>query len=255
MKRNIQLNLTCVILILLGVVLGCGDSDNTSAEAPKKPVPAAYIGTWTGQDGSTVTFRNDWSGDYKSGGKSVSGGSFEIDEAAKEIRFTLMGFDAGKYKIDAPPKGDKMKLDGMEYRRAGGFNASDSGAKNDASTGEIPTEDELRPLAAETLRDFNQAVRQADFSDFYANVSEMWQSQTTAAEMTEAFKSLYNRNLDFTPKNESSLVFATPPAIESDNVLKTEVDYPTVKGKSVRFRLRYVREDGIWKLLGIRLNP
>jgi hypothetical protein len=255
MKQNIQLNLTCVILILLAVVLGCSESGNTSSEAPKKAVPPAYIGTWTGQDGSTVTFRSDWSGDYKSGGKSVNGGTFEIDEAANEIRFMLLGFDAGKYKIDAPPKGDKMKLDGMEYRRTGGFDASDSETKSPTTSGEVPTESELRPIAAATLRDFNQAVRQADFSEFYANVSEMWQSQTTAAEMTEAFKSLYKQNLDFTPKNDSSLVFTAPPALESDEVLKTEVNYPTVKGTNARFRLRYVREDGVWKLLGIRLNP
>jgi hypothetical protein len=255
MKRNTQLNLTCVILILLGVVLGCSDGGSTSAEAPKKAIPPAFIGTWTGQDGSTVTFRNDGSGDYKSGGKSVSGGSFEIDEAAQEIRFSLMGFDAGKYKIDAPPKDNKMKLDGMEYRRTGGFDASDAETKSSTTSSEIPTENELRPTVAETLRDFNQAVRQADFSDFYANISEMWQSQTTAAEMTEAFKSLYKQNLDFTPKNESSLVFAAPPSMENDDVLKTEVNYPTVKGTNVRFRLRYVKENGNWKLLGIRLNP
>ena len=128
-SRNSKWNLTAVILILLAVVLGCSDSGNTSAEAPKKTVPPAYIGTWTGQDGSTVTFRNDWSGDYKSGGKSVSGGTFEIDEAAKEIRFSMFGFDAGKYKIDALPKNNRMKLDGMEYRRTGGFDASDADAK------------------------------------------------------------------------------------------------------------------------------
>jgi hypothetical protein len=128
---------------------------------------------WTGQDGSTVTFRNDGSGDYKSGGKSVSGGSFEIDEAAQEIRFTLMGFDAGKYRIDAPPKGNMMKLDGMEYRRTGGFDVSDSETKSSTTSSEVPTANELRPIAAGTLQDFNQAVRQADFSDFYANVSEM----------------------------------------------------------------------------------
>ncbi len=208
--------------------------------------------TATAADGSTLTIRNDGSGDYKSGGKSVDGGTVEVDEAAKEIRFTLLGFDSGKYKIDQTPAGNKMKLDGMEYRRTGGFDAS----KSDSTSGEVPTESELRPVVVETLQKFNEAVEQQDFSDFYANISETWQNQTTAAELTEAFSPLFKEKMDFTPKDQTALVFAPKPTIEKDNTLKKiEVNYPTAKVENVKFRLRYVKEDENWKLLGIRLNP
>lgn len=256
-RRNSRLDFSCVVLILLALVLGCSDSGDSSSsgETVKKSVSPTYVGVWTGQDGSTVTFRNDGTGDYKSGGKSVSGATVEIDEAAKEIRFSLLGFDSGKYKIDQTPAGNKMKLDGMEYRRAGGFDAGNSETTADVSTSEIPSENELRPLVGETLQNFNGAVQQSDFTDFYSAISETWQSQTSAAELTEAFAPLFKQKMDFTPKDEAALNFAPKPTFESDRTLKVEVNYPTVKGANVKFRLRYVKENAGWKLLGIRLNP
>ncbi len=255
--RNSHWNLASGILILLVLVLGCSDSGSSGSSSPTPPktVPPAYIGTWTGQDGSTVTLRNDWSGDYKSGGKSVNGGAFELDETAKEIRFTMLGFDAGKYKIDQAPANNKMKLDGMEYRRTGGFDANDSTTDGVTTGGEIPTEDELRPLVGNTLQRFDEAVKQKEFGDFYSNISETWQNQTTAAALTEAFSPLFKQKTDFVPKDGAVFVFTPKPTIEKDNTLKVEVNYLTVTGAKVVFRLRYINEAAGWKLLGIRLNP
>jgi len=253
--RNSKWSLASGILVLLLLVLGCSDSGETSTETAKKPTPPAYVGTWTGQDGSTVTLRNDGSGDYKSGGKSVSGAAVEIDETAKEIRFALLGFDSGKYKIDQAPAGNKMKLDGMEYRRTSGFDPTSSDTTTKGATDAVPSESELRPVVTETVTDFNAAVESGDFSDFYGNSSETWQSQTTAAEMTSAFQSLFKQKLNFKPKDEAALNFVQKPAFEANDVLKIEVGYPTVKGTNVKFRLRYVKEGDKWKLLGIVLNP
>ncbi len=60
--RNSHWNLACGILVLVVLVLGCSDSGDSvaSSPTPQKTVPPAYVGTWTGQDGSTVTLRNDW---------------------------------------------------------------------------------------------------------------------------------------------------------------------------------------------------
>jgi len=240
------------------LVIGCsdsGDSSASSSETANKTVPPGYIGVWTGQDGSTVTFRNDWSGDYKSGGKSVSGGSFEIDETAREIRFTMLGFDAGKYKIDQAPANNKMKLDGMEYRRTGGFDTSDSDTSANAPVGEVPPEKELRPLVKDTLTNFSRGIQKKDFSDFYATVAETWQQQTTVAELNEAFSPLFKQNFNFIPESEASLKFSPKPAFDTDQSLKLFVNYSTATGRTATFRLRYIKEDAGWKLLGIELNP
>lgn len=105
------------------------------------------------------------------------------------------------------------------------------------------------------MQSFNEAVQQSDFTDFYSGISETWQSQTSAAELTEAFTPLFKQKLNFAPKDESAFKFAPKPTIESDDTLKIEVNYLTVKGTNVKFRLRYVKENENWKLLGIRLNP
>lgn len=249
--RNSRWNLAGGILVLMFLILGCSDSGNTTTETPKKTTPPAYVGAWTAADGSTLTIRNDGSGDYKFGGKSVNGGTVEIDEAAKEIRFTMLGFDAGKYKIEQAPANNKMKLDGMEYRRTGGFDQSDT----DAKTGEAPSESEMRPLVIETLKTFDQAIQKKDFTDFYPTISETWQSQTTAAELTKVFSQLYSQKTDFIPKDEASLNFSSKPAFESENTVKMEVNYPNAAGLNIRFRVRYIKESGDWKLIGIRLNP
>lgn len=253
--RNSKWNLASGILVLLLLVLGCSRSGNTGTKTAEKPTPPGYVGVWTAADGSTVTLRNDGSGDYKSGGKTVSGAAVEIDETAKEIRFSFMGFDSGKYKIDQAPANNRMKLDGMEYRRTGGFDANDSTTDGVTTGGEIPTEDELRPLVGDTLQSFDEAVKQKEFGDFYSNISETWQNQTTAAALTEAFSPLFKQKTDFVPKDGAVFVFTPKPTIEKDNTLKVEVNYTTVLEKKAVFHLRYIKEAAGWKLLGIRLNP
>jgi hypothetical protein len=258
-KRNSQINLACVILILLVLVLGCSDSgdSNSSCETTKKPVPPAYIGIWTGQDGSTVTIRNDGSGDYKSGGSSVNGGTVEIDEAVKEIRFSFMGFDSGKYKIDQPPKKNKMRLDGMEYRRTGGFSVDEPEKTSDAAnSGETPSEDELRLLVGETIQNLDRAIQQGDVGDFYATISERWKRQTTVAELNKAFASVMRRKDVHKLKDGAPLAFTTELSLGNEgNTFEIDGSYPTTKGKNIPFRLRYVTENDEWKLLGIYLNP
>lgn len=254
MKKNIQLNFTFVILILLAVVLGCSDSDggNSGAKTPEKEIPAAYVGMWTGADGSTLTIRNDGSGDYKSGGSSMSGGSVEVDEAAKEIRFSLLLFDS-KYKIDEPPKGNKMKLDGMEYRRTGGFDTSDE-QKDKAA--EMPSENELQTLAGETLKNFGEAIQQGDFTDFHSTVSEVWKKKITVADFQKAFADAVREKADYTLKPDAPLNFTSEPELKNEGeTFDVKGNYPTAKGTKVAFRLTYVKETDGWKLLGIYVNP
>lgn len=259
MKRKIQLNLTCPLLILLAVVLGCSDSGSSDASAKQteKKIPAAYVGMWTGADGSTLTIRNDGSGDYKSGGNSMSGGSVEVDETAKEIRFSLLLFDS-KYKIDESPKDNKMKLDGMEYRRTGGFEVR---ANEQESVGddkvEVPSDAELRLLAGETIRLLDDALQRNNFEDFHASLAEALQKKYTAAEFRENFGDTVSQKDRYKLKEGEPLVFRSRPALRDDNrTFDLFGSYQTtIRGRSVPFQLRYLRENGDWKLLGIYLNP
>lgn len=247
--RNSALNLALIALFFGAFILACGGGGDSST-TEKKPVPAAYQGQWTSTDGSTMSIRNDSTGDWKSGGKEVSGAAVTVDEAAKEIKFTLLGFDSGKFKIDSAPSGGKMKLDGMEYKRAGG-----GGTDSTSSTsggGDIPTDAELNALTMGTMTDFNTAVQSADFADFYASTSDVWQQQTTADALQTAFQPFIDKKVDFAPKAGAKPTYAPKPSLDANKSLKVSGDYATAGGKKANFDLTYVKEGGDWKLLGIK---
>lgn len=117
--------------ILVFIALACGS---------KTPPPSAYVGPWQGADGSTITIRGDGSGDYKSGGTSVSGGSVTIDENAKTMKIAFAGMGPS-FTIDKAPSAGQMTLSGVVYRNTftnpgssnttSGANSASNSAKDD----------------------------------------------------------------------------------------------------------------------------
>jgi hypothetical protein len=252
MNKNLRINFSIVCLLFLTVVLGCSDSGDSKVEAEKKPLPKSYIGTWTADDGSMVAIRSDASGDYKFGGKSVSGGSVEVDEDAKEIRFTMLGFDAGKYKIDQPPTGSRMKLDGLLYRRtAGAVDEKDSAA----DVLSVPAQDDLRALVYRSMLTFSQAVKKGDFTEFHAAAAERLQDEISSSKLNEEFASNIKNKFDYAPKSVDSLEFTVKPFIEKEKFLNVTVKYPNAAGQRPTIQIDYLHEGEEWKLAGIQLNP
>lgn len=251
MNKNLRINLSIVCLLLLTVVLGCSEGGDPKVEAETKPLPTSYVGTWTADDGSMVAIRSDASGDYKFGGKSVSGGSVEVDEDAKEIRFTMLGFDAGKYKIDQPPTGNRMKLDGLLYRRTAG--AVDQ--KDSADGLSVPAQDDLRALVYRSMLTFSQAVKRGDFTEFHAAAAERLQDEISAAKLKDEFASSIKNKFDYAPKSLDSLEFTVKPFIEKEEFLNVTVKYANAAGQTPTIQIDYLHEGEEWKLAGIQLNP
>ena len=99
--KDLRLTAFLAVGLLIFVGLGCFGAGRSGSSAP---VPEAYFGSWTGQDGSTLTIRGDGKGDYKSGGTTVNGGTVGIDDAKKELSITFIGIGP-TMKIDSPPSG------------------------------------------------------------------------------------------------------------------------------------------------------
>ncbi len=258
LARNPKFDLAFIALVLVAFVVGCGGGSS----APKKPIPAAYLGTWTGTDDTTIAIRNDNTGDYHAGSKKVDGAAVEVDEASNEIKFTMLGVDVGKYKIDKAPSGSSMTLNGMVFKKAGGAaNTTTSSSTNDtktttgstASSADIPSGGELDSLTGETMESFNTALKSDDFTDFHSQISEMWQNQITAEKLQETFAPLVKAKVDLTPKAGSKPTYSPAPALE-DKSLVVNGSYPTAQGKTAQFKLTYIKEGSEWKLLGIRVN-
>jgi hypothetical protein len=106
--RKNWITASIALSILLAIALACGGG---------KPVPQAYQGNWIGSDGSTISMDSEGKASFKMGGKEVTGGGAEIDEAAKTLTISLFGI-SNTWKIDRPPTGTgEMTLSGTVYRK------------------------------------------------------------------------------------------------------------------------------------------
>ena len=245
MKRN-KLNLSIATCALLIVGLACGS--NT-------PPPAGYVGVWASPDGTTFTIRSDGSADYKSANSSVSGGGAVIDEVAKTLTITFASMGP-TFKIDKAPDGNQMTLDGIIFKKSGGSGTSST--TSDAKP-EVPSNDKLQTLVKSTFFDFSDGVQSGDFTAFHSKVAKVWRDDSSADQLAEAFKSFVDDKRNYNFRNAVSsmdAVFAPAPAIEKVaglNALVVKGYYPT-KPSHTKFDLKYVMDDGIWKLIGLSVN-
>ena len=243
-------SLILVAGIFLVVGFACGGSG--------KPAPSEYVGAWTGDDGSTLTIRGDGSADYKSNGQSVSGGSLDIDDAAKTLSIKFAGLGPS-FTIDSPPAGGKMTLSGVVYKKGGNGLDTRPDSKPDNSRSEIPSNDKLQTLVKTTFVDFGNAVQAGDFEDFHKKVAKVWRDQTTPDDMRDSFGVFVDNKANYDFENAVSPLDATltpPPRIESVSGLDALVVqgyYPT-KPQRANFELKYTIEDDTWKLIGIRID-
>ena len=121
--------------------------------------------------------------------------------------------------------------------------------------GPVPSEEEAKRLALDSLLAFNKAVQGKNFDSFYAQVAKLWQAQTTAAKLKEIFQPFIAQgaDADISPIARLAPDFDSKPAIDEDSFLVLKGSYPTQPNK-VFFELKYLYEEGAWKLVGINVN-
>lgn len=250
------INGTIALFIVALIALGCTCGRGSGS------APAEYVGSWTGSDGSTLAIRGDGSGDYK-GSSEVTNGSVEIKDG--KLSVTLFGF--GKtMNIDESPKNGQMKLDGIVYKLVGGTTLVDTKSddkkteapakKADASKAEIPADDELQYMAKTTLLDFNDAIQQADFTNFHRKIAKAWQKQVTPEQFKQGFNDFIVKKVEISEIKQMDANFTSSPKIDKSRGLKELV----VEGRydtsplPTKFKLNYVPEGKEWKLYGIEVN-
>ena len=118
----------------------------------------------------------------------------------------------------------------------------------------LPSGAELKKLSDQSLLSFNSAVQKADFTDFYKSTAKLWQEQTTPDKLKAAFKTFIDQEFDIASvvKNVKP-AFEPPPAIDSDGFLVVQGSYP-IKPDKLEFVLKYLSEDGAWKLGAINVK-
>jgi hypothetical protein len=122
-----------------------------------------------------------------------------------------------------------------------------------ANTGKVPTEKELKTLALDSLLLFNTAIQTKSFENFYGKIAKLWQKEATPEQLLEIFQSFIDKEINIAPIAKLEPTFEGTPAINEDGFLVIKGSYPTQPSK-VAFQLKYVYEDGSWKLAGISVQ-
>jgi hypothetical protein len=120
-------------------------------------------------------------------------------------------------------------------------------------TQDAPPASYLKALVGNTMYDFALAVNAVDFTEFYANIAELWQERTTPEELTEIFRPFWEQQIDLTPLQNMEPIFTEPPAVGENKVLTLQGEYATDPSR-VYFSLEYLFEEIEWRLIGININ-
>ena len=123
---------------------------------------------------------------------------------------------------------------------------------NCASAQSAPSKDDQELLVKTTLLTFNDANLSGNYSVFMAKASKEFQSQFTAEKMAAAFESFSKGKLDM-----SDVVTADYDSYEKariDGTALVLVGVFKTDNLEVKYNLRYLQNDGEWKVSSINVD-
>jgi hypothetical protein len=119
--------------------------------------------------------------------------------------------------------------------------------------GQVPESAAILDMVRSTLRDFNAAVQSGDFTAFHKTLAMPFREQYSAERIKDAFQAFIDRKVDLRGALQLDPVFKPAPSIGARQVLRVAGYFPSTPSR-LHFDLKYVPEDGVWKLLSISVN-
>ena len=116
----------------------------------------------------------------------------------------------------------------------------------------LPTDTEQEILIKATLMTFNDANLTGNYSVLFDKSSAPFRRQITAAKLSDAFKVFRDKKINMDSVVASEIDSSTP-SMDGDGVLQLKGRFKDDE-KKIRFDLKFVKEDGVWRLLGINVN-
>lgn len=124
---------------------------------------------------------------------------------------------------------------------------------SDAQSQRLPEEKEIRQLIVRTLTQFDTAIQQKSFAEFYSDVSRAWQKQLTVGQLERAFQPFINSNVRFGGLREAEMQLDGPPSISTEGILLVNGHFQTAPYQ-VFFQMKFMYELPRWKLFGLDVN-
>jgi Ca2+-binding EF-hand superfamily protein len=118
----------------------------------------------------------------------------------------------------------------------------------------IPPEAELKKMATAAILAFNEGIQSKDFTKFHAAASTPFKEQVPPEKMRQAFNEFIEKKVDLSRVKNVEPTFDREPAlVQEGRVLEVGGHYETPP-VNPHFSLKFFREGGEWKLLGINVN-
>jgi hypothetical protein len=122
-----------------------------------------------------------------------------------------------------------------------------------AFAAEIPSDDDQDVLVRTTLMTFNDANMTGNYAVFLAKASKQMQAEFTAEKLSTAFEGFRKNELFFEEVATADYDSEEKPKFDTDGALVLAGVFKT-DDMQVKYKLRFVQNTKVWKLLGIDVN-
>ena len=122
-----------------------------------------------------------------------------------------------------------------------------------AFAADIPDDDDQDVLIRTTLLTFNDANMTDNYAVMYARSSQQFQSQFTPDKMASAFETFRKNKLFFEEVATADYDSSEKAVIDKEGALVLIGVFKTDE-LQVKYNLRFVRNDGAWKMIGLNVD-
>ena len=118
---------------------------------------------------------------------------------------------------------------------------------------DIPSDDDQDIMIRSTLMTFNDANMTNNYAVLYAKASKQFQTQITQEKMQTAFEAFRKNELFFEDVVTADYASYEKATIDGEGALVLAGVFKT-DDMQVKYRIRYVQNNKVWKLLGINVD-
>lgn len=134
-----------------------------------------------------------------------------------------------------------------------GIRKAPAGLQGEAAASYVPSAGDQVALIRRSIADFAVSVQARSMEHFRETLSNLWQKQTTAAQLDEIFGKTYGADLDFSALDAVEPVLEPVANLDENGVLVLKGYFPTHPDQ-FHFQHKYIQEGTGWKLVGFSFN-
>lgn len=176
---------------------------------------------------------------------------------------TLEGEMSGKSGVKLPVRvvmieqDGRWKLHSFRFDRPGDIDRFTTVGSDiafvDSYNTTMPEDAKVGEMIRRTLLDFDAAIKEGNFTAFYAGVSKMMQDEVSLERFERSFQPFIEKGVSIAGVKDVDPVFTRPPRLRAAGVLEAAGFYPATPHK-IHFELTYRYELPDWKLLGMEIS-